>query len=211
MGNRKRIFVPFAGLAIALAGISTAHACTNFVGRMQVKGNNSATGTVEVVGGEPANHWSEAMTQTVSSGIAKANKARSDTGNFEVWTGPRTDNGWKLDSGTYDVNFFDGGSTLEGYSYTDHYTWNNPAGDCMTWTVNNVNFPQVKKLGTVTINSTGNISGGSGMHFVSYASNWAKFEWPVATAKVSSSPKESGVCISESNSQDGNQAPITVL
>ncbi len=218
MRKRKLLLAPAAGVVAVLSVAAAAYACTNYVGLMVLKGNNSGTGTVTVTGLQSWNEASQAMTQNVSSGIAKANKAQDGTnGNFGVWAGPRTDSGhtgnpWRLGGGasstTLDVNFFDGGSTTDGYAYTNHTTWNNPTGDCMTW---NVPVVQVTKLGTVTVNSSGNITGGAGTYFVSYASNWAWFKWPVANAKVSVSPKESGVCLSTSDSVNGNQGPITVL
>lgn len=208
--KKKILLLPIGSVAVVTAAAATAFACTNYVGLMSVKGNRADSGTVTVTGGEPANHFSEAMTQTVSSGIAKADRAKLSGGNFSVWAGPRTDNGWKLDSGTYDLNWFNGGSSTDGYGYTDHYTWNNPLGDCMTW---NVPVAQVSKLGTVTVNSSGNLSGGAGTSYVSYnaTTKYVTFKWDVTTAKVSVSPKESAICISEANSQDGNQAPITVI
>lgn len=210
--NKKLLFLPTASVAVVAATAATAFACTNYVGLMKVTGNRADTGTVTVTGNQPANDPSEAMTQSVSSGIAKADRAQKTAGNFSVWAGERTDNGWQLDAGTYDLNWFNGGSTTDGYGYTNHTTWNNPLGDCMTW---NVPVAQVSKLGSVVIDSAGNItnSGAGTGNYVSYNSTtkFATFKWNVTTAKVSVSPKESAICISEANSQDGNQAPITVI
>lgn len=187
-----------------------AYSHGGFVGVMKVKGSRLRSGEVTVTGGQPANQLG-ARSQTVSSGIATANKAQAVSGgNFSVWTGPRPDNGWKLDAGTYDLNWFDGGSTTDGYAYTNHNTWNFPLGDCTT---QSISIPRVSKLGTVTVDTNGNISAGAGTSYVSYDSTtkYVTFRWNVTTAKVSESPKESGICISEPNSQDKNMAPITVI
>ena len=208
--TQRAVVVETGGTAQATTfGPNAAGRDGGFVGVMKVKGNRADTGVVTVTGGQPANDTSGARSQTVSSGIAKADKAQLSGGNFSVWTGPRTDNGWKLDAGTYDLNWFNGGSTTDGYAYGDHGSWNYPLGDCMT---QNVPIPQVSKLGTVTVDSNGNLSAGAGTYYVSYNSTtqYVTFKWDVATAKVSVSPKESGICISENNSQDKNMAPITV-
>ena len=194
--NGRRVVLGAVGsTALVLVLAAAAYACTNYVGLMKVYGNRSDTATVTVTGSQSDGEASEAMTQGVSSGTAKADN--ESTGWVQVWTGPRS-NGWKLASGTYDVNW-------KNIGYSNHTMWLNPAGDCSSWTLPLL----TTNLGTVSINSSGNIAGGSGPYFMSYASNWAKFDLPTANANTGS--QESAVCISDSGSHDGNQAPLKLI
>lgn len=59
------------------------------------------------------------------------------------------------------------------------------------------------------INTTGNITAGAGTFYVSYASNWVKFDLPTANANTGT--QESGVCISDAGSHDGNQIPLKLI
>ena len=193
--NGRRVVLGAVGsTAVVLVIAAAAYACTNYVGLVKLYGNRTDSATVTVTGSQSDGEASEAMTQGVSSGTAKADN--ESTGWFQMWTGPRS-NGWKLASGTYDVNWINIG-------YSNHTTWLNPSGDCMTWTI-----PTSTNLGTVTINTSGNITGGAGTYYMSYASNWVKFDLPTATANTGS--QESGVCISDSGSHDGNQMPLKLI
>lgn len=190
----------FGSTAVVLTIAAAAYACTNYVGLMKVYGNRTDTATVTVTGSQSFGESSEAMTQGVSSDIAKADHGANSTSRwFSVWTGARS-NGWKLAAATYDVNWINVG-------YTNHTTWANPSGDCMSWTVPST----ATNLGTVTINSSGNITGGSGAtYFISYASNWAKFSMPLSVANTGS--QEAGVCVSDQvGSHNGNQAPLKLI
>lgn len=175
-----------AAAAVVLFVSAAAYACTNYVGVMKVAGNRSDTGTVTVTG--------DGMTQTVSADVARADAGAS--GWFQVWTGARSDNGAKLATGTYDVSW-------RNVAYGDHTTWVVPTADCMAW------LPGSASLGTVSINSSGNISSGSGTYFLSYAASWATFDLPTAVANVGT--QESGVCVSDAGSGDGNQAPLKLI
>jgi hypothetical protein len=208
MRRKKLLLVPVGAIAGVLVVAASAFACTNYVGRMAVFGNNTGTGTVTVTGLQSYNEASQAMTQTVSSGIAKSDHTSSTWA--QIWYGPEVAHGWKLATGTYDVNFYNGGNATN-YSYTNHTTWHSPdpGGDCMTWIVGGV----VSKLGTVHIDASGNIDSGAGTNYVSYDSTtkYVKFSLKGTSTTTSVSPKESGLCVSDSTSVNGNQAPITIV
>lgn len=87
--------------------------------------------------------------------------------------------------------------------YSSHSTWLNPSGSCLTWTVPTL----ATNLGTVTVGGNGNITGGGGTYYLSFASNWAKFDLPTALSNTGA--QESGVCLS--GSTGSNMAPLKLI
>lgn len=213
-GKRKVLLAPIAAAVPFIAVAATVFACTNYVGMLWVWGRNTGydtTGTlaVQVIGNQPFNDPSQAMTQSVNATVAKANSSTSSnkcsvTGNlpcFKIYTAPRTDNGWALGAGTYDLNVINIG-------YSNHTTWLNPNGDCMSWRLPS----PVTKLGTVTIGSAGKITSLSDPAGVATVTNNIAGEWEMPNTYIASaSPQEAGVCVSSSDSVNGNQAPLTLL
>lgn len=194
------LLVPAGSAAVVLVIAAAAYACTNYVGYLEVKGN-ADTATVTVTGSQTWNEGSQAMTQSVSSGIAKAND--NSSGTFTIYTDRIGTTGTKYLQGTLDVNFIPDG-------YDNHTTWDNPNGDCMSWLIGGATG--VVKLGTVTMTTSaplGRIASATG--HLSLSSNRATYDLPEATAIVNTSPREAGVCVSTSDSVNGNQAPLTVV
>ena len=214
MRRNKKLALAGATVATAMIGLAgTVFACTNYVGDFWVWGNSTGydtTGTlaVQVIGLQPPNDPSQAMTQTVNSTVAKAKHGTDSlcTGNlgcFKIFTQPTQDsNAYALPSGTYDINTINIG-------YTNHTTWSNPNGDCMSWRLPS----PVTKVGDATVNSSGKITAAhdAGGTSLTVSSNIAgEYKLPT-TYVISVSPAEAGVCISDSTSTNGNQAPLTVV
>lgn len=202
-GKKVVVAVPFAMVALVLVVSSAAYACTNYVGYMRVNGSGS-TNTVTVTGLDTWN-GPEWMQQTVSSLVASA----PTNGTFKVYTEGVNSTDKYLKAGTYDVNVQNGNSSST-YGYTNHTTWNNPGGDCMTWTIDS----NTKKVGTVTYGSPddGKIDSAADLAGlpISVNSNWAgPFSLPVGM-NTSPGSYEQAVCISSSNSVNGNQAPLDI-
>lgn len=225
--NRKRklvlapilVGVPFVALA------ATVFACTNYVGDFWVWGNSSGydtTGTlaVQVIGLQPPNDPSQAMTQTVNTTHATAkdpdggvtnctNGTAHYDGCFEIFTQPTQDtHAYALPAGTYDINTINTG-------YSDHSTWINPSGDCMSWRLGS----GVTKAGDATIGSgtsAGKITAAHDANGTALTvTNNIAGEYGVPTG-YTANPRnpgttEGGVCISDSSSTNGNQAPLTML
>jgi hypothetical protein len=216
--KRKLVMAPMAAAVPFIALAATVFACTNYVGQLWVWGSNTGydtTGTkaAQVIGNQPFNDPSQAMTQSVNSTVAKTNHG-SDTSNpcttsnargcFKVYTAPRSDNGWALGSGTYDVNVINIG-------YSNHTTRSNPNGDCMSWRLPSA----VIKVGTVTVGTAGKITSATDNaippNSVNVTSNIAGEFFMPSSYVASASPQEAGVCVSSSDSVNGNQAPLTLL
>lgn len=204
--KRAALAAPFGVLTIVVVAAAAAYACTNYVGYMQLTGSGSGTNTVTVTGLDTWNgpQW---MQQTVSSAVVSA----PTSGTFKVYTGGINTTDKYLRAGTYDVNVQNGNSSST-YGYTNHTTWNNPGGDCMTWTLDS----NTKKVGTVTYNAgntTGQINSAATWPAgtpVTVSSGWAgPFALP-ALMNTSPGSYEQAVCISSSDSVNGNQAPLDV-
>lgn len=208
---------------VSLVTLATVvFACTNYVGIEQVWGdesggctgtapNGSCTGTsgVKVTGNDSWN-GSQAMTQTVNSTISEAT---ASTGSFYVEAEGSGSN--TLNQGTssiwYNVNTIPVG-------YTSHTTWGgDPNYDCMDWDLGGSSG--VKNVGSVEINTSGKIiAAASGSHgggtsltlFSSSAGIAGPFSLASNEGSTNTSPQESGVCLSDSTSTNGNQAPLTL-
>lgn len=192
------LLIPVVSAAVVLLIGGAAYACTNFVGVMKVIGNRADSETATVTGSQSFGETSEAMTQSVSAGVAKADSGLTSTARwFKVWTGAAS-NGWQLATATYDVNWINVG-------YSTHTQWANPTGDCMSWTVPST----AANLGTVHI-TNGTIDGAAGTYNLGYASNWAQFKMPNSVANTGT--QEAGVCVSDQvGSHNGNQAPLKLI
>ena len=226
--HRKRnlLLAPMAVAVPLVALAATVFACTNYVGDFWVWGNSSGydtTGTkaVQVIGLQPPNDPSQAMTQTVNSTVATAldpdvsgsnctagTPSVNYNGCFKIFTQPTQDsNAYALPAGTYDINTI-------AIGYSNHTTWLNPSGDCMSWRLPS----PVTKVGDATIGSGSNVGKITAAHdqsgnAVTVSSGIAgPYHVPNTSAYIASvSPQEGGVCISDSSSTNGNQAPLTLL
>ncbi|MBV8527401.1 MAG: hypothetical protein JOZ75_03710 [Candidatus Dormibacteraeota bacterium] len=194
------------------------YACTNYVGVLQVWGDSSggcsagsctSTSGVKVTGNDTWN-GSQAMTQTVNSTVSKATHS---TGSFYIEAEVSGSNSLNQ-SGTgsiwYDVNTIPIG-------YTSHTTWGgDPSYDCMTWNMNNYG---VKNNGSVQINTSGKIvaaasgslGGGSSVTLYNSTAGIAGPYSLQSNLTANTSPQEAGVCLSDSTSTNGNQAPLTIV
>lgn len=224
-GKRKLLLAPMAVAVPFVALAATVFACTNYVGDFWVWGNHTGYDTtgmkaVQVIGLQPPNDPSQAMMQTVNSTVAVAadpdapapatgyctNFGLHYNGCFKIFTQPTQDaNAYALPAGTYDINTINIG-------YWNHATWLNPIGDCMSWRLPS----PVTKVGTATIGS-GTIAGkiyaandASG-NALPVSSNIAGPYAVPNTYVFNVGPQEGGVCISDSTSANGNQAPLTML
>lgn len=226
--KRKLLLAPMAAALPFVALAATVFACTNYVGDFWVWGNSSGydtTGTlaVQVVGLQPPNDPSQAMTQTVNSTHATAkdpdgtapptgycvNGTTHYNGCFKIFTRPTQDsNAYALPAGAYDINAI-------AIGYSNHTTWLNPSGDCMSWRLPS----PVTKVGDATIGS-GTTKGlitaahdASGNSLTVTSGNIAgEYAVPNTTAYIANTgTQEGGVCISDSSSTNGNQAPLTML
>lgn len=210
----------FGAMVPLVVAATLVYACTNYVGLLQVWGdksggcsgtapNGSCTSTTGViVTGDDSWNGSQAMTQTVNSTVSKAT---TSTGSFyveaEVGSG-----GNSLNQGTssiwYDVNTIPIG-------YTSHTTWGgDPSYDCMTWNMNNYGVVnrgsvEINTSGKIIAAATGSLGGGSSMTLFSSSAGIAG-PFSVSGESANTSPQESGVCLSDSSSTNGNQAPLTL-
>ena len=218
--DKRRVgAVPFLMLLILLLGASVAHACTAYVGTLSVRGNHSTTAWATATG---TDLWggAQSMTQTVSSGVAVAKQA---AGQFWIQTddaNPGVSNRYlRADSNRYDVNFQNGTGT-SSYGYKNHTTWNDPGGDCMTWTLdgNTIRVGKVDMKANTSANR-GEIAAAFGpdgvttvpVGTVAGLDNVAgPFNMP-ASVIVPPSPYEQAVCVSDSKSIHGNQAPLKIV
>ena len=210
--RKARIVVPFGAAVLLLALSTAAWACTNYVGYMYVRGANTGTTTVTATG---ADNWNgpEPMIQTITGSVVSSNKggAGSTLNWFKIKTAGIDTNLRYLRAGVYDVNVQNGTSSST-YGYTDHTTWNNPDGDCMTWTLDG----STKKAGQVTyltgtdgvIDSAVDLGGSS---ITPDADGYYKFTLPVVMNQTTGGVYEQAVCISSLNSVNGNQAPLEIL
>lgn len=220
------------GSGIALVPLITAatlvFACTNYVGLLQVWGDSSGgcSGTAPsgsctstsgvIVTGNDSWNGSQAMTQTVNS---TQSKATHSTGKFYIEAEVSGSNSINQSCSEvpsnchsiwYDVNTIPIG-------YTNHTTWGgDPSYDCMSW---NMNSYGVKNNGSVQINTSGKIiaamSGAQGTgSSVTLFSTSAGIAGPYSLQSnlvANTSPAEAGVCLSDSSSTNGNQAPLTIV
>lgn len=231
--NRKALIAFGIATVPLIAAATLVYACTNYVGLLQVWGNNTGgcsgtapngsctSGSGVIVTGSDSWNGGQAMTQSVNSTVSKATHS---TGSFyveaEVSSGntlnqscneqpPNCHSIW------YDVNTIPIG-------YTSHTTWGgDPNYDCMSWDVGGSSG--VLNHGSVEINTSGKIiaantarasAGGVGGTNVTLFSSSAGIAGPYALSSnegANTSPQESGVCLSDSSSTNGNQAPLTVV
>jgi hypothetical protein len=222
--NRHLIVAPFVVIAAMMSFAVAAYACTYYVGLMSVWGSVTGTTSGSEVRVTGSDNWGSdsngPMTQGVSSITAKAQKYTSGStcgtnrGCFYVSTGTggihasfneTTSDIW------YDVNTIPVG-------YTSHTTWGgDPNYDCMDW--NTGSQYGVRNVGSVKIPGTGsgswglitqatNATQGTGSS-VTVASNVAG-PFYIATNETSNNTgtQESGVCLSDSSSINGDQAPL---
>lgn len=200
MRKRKRfILAPASAVALVLAVAAAAYACTVWRGTMTLRGNDPSSGEVTVTG------LRVGMTQTVTSGIAKATK---NSGWFLVSTGSAASNN-KLPSKDasgntkkYYIKFYN--STASSPGYSTHANWYT---DCMA------GGPGVL-LGSVTLNDSGQIASvqyvGSTTTLPMVPGVPVKFDL-ASGLKADTAPAESAVCISDPGAAYGNQAPLTLL
>lgn len=192
--KKKFVLVPTAAIAVLLAFATVAWACTSWKGTFDVKGNRSDSGTVQSKGG---NCLLGGMCQTVTSPVAKAD---SSNGSFTIATGAYSCGVLctsKLPAGTYDVNFYNSQGAAGGYA--SHSNWET---DCMS-PVPSPPTGFTTWAAAVTVNSSGVASPKSPYTSLTYTLP--------NSLSADSSPQESAVCISDSNANYGNQAPLTII
>lgn len=216
--DRRTIAAP----AIAVAGIMsmavTAFACTNYVGVVHMWGDQTTTtsGSEVLVTGNDSWNGAGAMTQSVSAKQVQAKKYTSGTvcganrGCFYLQTGTSGSNSLNPTASaiTYDVNTIPDG-------YTSHTTWGgDPNYDCMDWQGTNHN---VRNVGSVSINTSGAITsawdGSQGAGNSVTVTSGVAGPFYVATNETSANTNshESGVCISDTTSTNGNQMPLDLI
>ncbi|HUP70224.1 MAG TPA: hypothetical protein VM142_10475 [Acidimicrobiales bacterium] len=173
----------------------------SMVGYMKLKGNNS-TNIVTVTGlGTWDGGQQAAAAQTVSAAVAQSTK----TGTFDVYTAGINTTDKYLHAGTYDINVQNGtGSST--YGYTNHTTWTNPGGDCMTWTIDG----NTKKVGTAVLNPGTDGVIDSVVGGTSLGGGWFRFTLP-SGMNASPGSYEQAVCISSIDSANGNMAPLDIV
>lgn len=201
--NRSRwLTSAFVAGAAALALASPALACTTFKGRMALVGDANSGNSNAYGSGSGMRYCS--ITGGATSFVT------NDTGNdVGVLIQPNTISGCQNQLGvnfrTYQVNFVNytdagaPGFTRNG----DVYTINVPAGDCMSPVI-----PGVVGIGSMTVDSGGfslRTDGTRGSRSYNFNAGTSK-TW--TANKVTDS---SGVCISDPNGNEGNQAPINLI
>ena len=178
MMRKKAIsLTTLAVLALAVSLTATAYACTVFRGTFTLKGNASTTSVT-------ATGLASGMSQSVSSGIAKAKK----TGGTVTLSTGKDQYGRALPARTgYRVRYYNSTATAPGYS--THTTWKT---DCM------VGGPGIQ-IGLADVGSDGKIVGQPKTYSLGNSAN------------LDSGGKESAVCISDSGAAFGNMAPVTIV
>ncbi|HUP70751.1 MAG TPA: hypothetical protein VM142_13185 [Acidimicrobiales bacterium] len=178
----------------------------NMVGYMKLKGNNSAN-IVTVTG---LGTWNGENPDTGAHTVSSAVASSTQTGTFDVYTSGINTTDKYLRAGTYDINVQDGNGSST-YGYTNHTTWNNPGGDCMTWTIDG----NTKKVGTAVLNAgtDGVIDSVVGGNPVAGSPGWFRFNLPTAPNQMNASPGsyEQAVCISHTTSPNGIMAPLDIV
>lgn len=223
------------GAFIAIVPLITAatlvFACTNYVGLLQVWGDIGGTGTPPptgpcsgsapngsctstagvIVTGNDSWNGSQAMTQTVQANNFAY--ATHSTGSFYVEAEVSGSNSLNQGSSSiwYDVNTIPIG-------YTSHTTWGgDPNYECMSWNMNqhgvtNRGSVQINTSGKIVAAATGSLGGGSSMTLFSSSAGIAgPFSVSGEAANTRPGTEESGVCLSDSTSTNGNQAPLTLV
>lgn len=224
-GVKRKVGVA-TGIAVVplIAAATVVFACTNYVGLLQVWGSGSGgcSGTAPngsctsssgvIVTGNDSWNGSQAMTQSVNG---THSTAPHGTGSFYVEAEKSGSN--SLNQGTSDI-WYDVNTIPVGY--TTHTTWGgDPNFDCMDWDVGGTSG--VKTVGSVKINTSGLITasatgaqgGGSAKTLFSTSAGIAgPFSLSSNEGSNNNPPgtQESGVCLSDTSSTNGNQAPLTV-
>lgn len=122
------------------------------------------------------------MNQTVSSTTAKATSLDS-AGSITVSTAAISA-AKSLATAVYDVNWIQ-------VAYQTHTTWLNPTGDCMDWRI----CSPATNIGTISI-----------------ANGVGKKGFNIPDAAVANAgTQESGVCVSDAGSHNGNMAPLLIV
>lgn len=177
MKHKRALLTTFAVAALTVSLAATAFACTVFRGTLTLKGNASS-GSVTTTG------LASGMSQSVSSGIAKAKK----TGGTVTLSTGKDKYGRALPARTgYRVRYYNSTATAPGYS--THYKWST---DCM------VGGPGIQ-IGLADVGSDGKIVGQPKAYSLGNSAN------------VDTGGKESAVCISDSGAAFGNMAPVTIV
>lgn len=176
MRHKRNMLTAMGAASIAVMASATAFACTVFKGTMTVRGNASSVSVTSSGTGT-------GMSQTLSSGIAKATKT---SGTIVLSTGSDA-YGRKIPANNYAVRYYN--STASAPGYTTHYQWN---VDCM-W-----GGPGSTKA-TVTVGSDGKVVGQPKTISIGDSVN------------TDSGGRESTLCLSDNGGAFGNQVPLTIV
>lgn len=215
------------GIAVfaLMATAGTAFACTNYVGKGTVKGNEtSATGTS--VGVDCADNGtvsgnskclqsmiinqSSTYPEALSGGTLQITMAAAPTGaacySISGGTGVCKLNStitWPSGNGGYNITEIQTG-------FPNHTSSGNLAGvtnadDCMTWPGNPSGY---QSIGTVTVDTNGSFTTPVSGTGVSVSSGTLTVPVPSYTLNDGSGGAASGVCISDHDAEDGIQMPF---
>lgn len=223
--HKKLLGGSFVALVPLVTAATLVYACTNYVGLLQVWGsqdhlggagpcsgtapNGTCTSTAGViVTGTDSWNGLQAMTQTVNGTVSYATHG---TGSFYVEAEVSGSNSLNQSASSiwYDVNTIPVG-------YTSHTMWGGTnAYDCMSWNIPNAvatnrGSVQINTSGKIVAAATGSLGGGSSMTLFSSSAGIAG-PFSVSGEGANSGGHESGVCLSDSTSTNGNQAPLTLL
>lgn len=208
--RRKFLLVPFGGVALLLALVATAYACTVFRGTLSLKGNRADSGTVTATG------LRTGMAQTVSSEIARSDK----TGTVQVWTGADGSNKLphKKSDGTlytYYLKYYNKAFGVDvnrdgviDPGYSDHTHW---MVDCMAGgpgeMMSKVNLNSSGAINSLTPGSSGATLSGN----VVTLNLTRNYSGATLTSTADVAPTESAICISDPGAAYGNEAPLTIV
>lgn len=199
MTKKKLLCVPFAAVGVCLLAGATAWACTTFKGSFHVTGNRADSGTVVVAG------KTGGMNQCVDNGVARADRGANGSANegfITIAVGTSavgTCASSTLPNNTYTIRYYNSVPLVPGYSGTGTArTWKT---DCMSSLFGKPMNSANNGSGTSTTTVSGGVITGP-----------TQFWFNSATAlNASSQPNESAVCITDSNANYGNQAPLTTV
>lgn len=226
-----KLLVGSLGALVPLITAATVvFACTNYVGLLQVWGDNtggcsgtapsgSCTGTSgEIVTGNDTWNAAGAMTQTVGNPTTKATHG---TGSFYVEAEVSGSNSLNQSCSEVPANchsiWYDVNTIPIGYP-TSRLTWGgDPSYDCMSWNMNqhgvvNRGSVQINTSGLIIAAKTGSLGAGTTVTLFSSSAGIAgPFSTSGEAANTTNPAAESGVCLSDATSNNGNQAPLLLV
>lgn len=218
--GRRRVGVLTAGVTLALVAATTSWACTNFVGKFVVSGNEFGTVVADGEDERDPEGWSWQMKQDIEGHAG----ASASGGSISVQTDAAS-NGTTLPASDSDAEFYAGDvgpyhiNFINGPAYPTHKNW---ALDCMTYFTerttealsDNTGRTEVEQLGKVLVDADGQISGIATDSDSKYSPTYEETTKSASFALPTASPDlvgESAVCISDKAGYFGNQAPLALI